>query len=78
MRGLTKYILSRGGVSFMKADREKRVAPDEKEGNKERPGPAAAEHDNEENCRCKEISKKSLPDLLKVVIGDLSFWKKGR
>lgn len=32
--------------------------------------------DNQEGCRCKEVSKKSLPELLKVVIGDLSFRKK--
>lgn len=62
----------------MKADREKRAAPGEEEGSGKRPGPETAGHDDGENCRCKDISQKSLPDLLKVVIGDLSFWKKKR
>jgi hypothetical protein len=29
-----------------------------------------------DDCRCKEISKKTPRELLKVMIGDLSFWKK--
>jgi hypothetical protein len=32
----------------------------------------------EDSCRCKEVSKKSLPELLKVVISDLTFWKKAK
>jgi hypothetical protein len=31
-----------------------------------------------EDCRCKEVSKKTVPELLKVMIRDLAFWKKGR
>jgi hypothetical protein len=31
-----------------------------------------------ENCRCKEVSKKTVPELLKTMIGDLAFWKKGK
>ena len=27
-------------------------------------------------CRCKEVSKKTLPDLLRLMIKDLAFWKK--
>jgi hypothetical protein len=27
-------------------------------------------------CRCKEVSKKSLSELLKLMAGDLAFWKK--
>ena len=30
----------------------------------------------EDDCRCKEISRKTPGELLKVMIGDLSFWKK--
>lgn len=30
----------------------------------------------EEDCRCKEMSQKKPRELLKVMIGDLSFWKK--
>lgn len=27
-------------------------------------------------CRCKEVSKKTLPELLRLMIKDLAFWKK--
>ncbi|HKN18857.1 MAG TPA: hypothetical protein VJW95_03595 [Dissulfurispiraceae bacterium] len=30
----------------------------------------------EESCRCKEASKKTPLELLKLMISDLSFWKK--
>ncbi len=30
----------------------------------------------EENCRCKEASKKTPLELLKLMMNDLSFWKK--
>ncbi len=29
-----------------------------------------------EECRCKEMSKKNLPGLLKTVFRDFAFWKK--
>jgi hypothetical protein len=29
-----------------------------------------------DDCRCKEVSKKTPRELLKVMVGDLSFWKK--
>ena len=28
------------------------------------------------SCRCKEVSKKTLPELLRLMIKDLAFWKK--
>jgi hypothetical protein len=31
-----------------------------------------------EDCRCKEAPGKTLPQLLKVMIEDLAFWKKGK
>lgn len=61
----------------MKAARRKK-APDEKRRKQESKGVAAAEGSDDESCRCKEISRKSLPDLLKVVIDDLSLWKKAK
>jgi hypothetical protein len=27
-------------------------------------------------CRCKEVAKKTLPELLRLMIKDLAFWKK--
>jgi hypothetical protein len=41
----------------------------------EHPEKKAVDHD-EDDCRCKEVSKKTVPELLKVVISDLAFWKK--
>jgi len=38
-------------------------------------GPEAGET-GETTCRCKEVSKKTLPDLLRLMIKDLAFWKK--
>jgi len=32
--------------------------------------------DSEDACRCKEVSEKSFPGLLKVMMRDLAFWKK--
>ena len=29
-------------------------------------------------CRCKEVSKKTLPELLSLMIKDLAFWKKAK
>jgi len=34
------------------------------------------EQEAEESCRCKEASKKTPLELLKLMINDLSFWKK--
>jgi hypothetical protein len=62
----------------MKTDRQKGAAPGKKQLDEERPGPEAAGRGDEESCRCKEASRKSFPELLKVVISDLSFWKKGK
>lgn len=35
-----------------------------------------AAHGEGEDCRCKEMSKKTPRELFKVAIDDLSFWKK--
>ncbi len=32
--------------------------------------------EGEENCRCKEVSKKNTRGLIKLMLSDLSFWKK--
>jgi hypothetical protein len=39
----------------------------------ERPGDHKA---GEDDCRCKEVSKKSMPELIKLMLDDLAFWKK--
>jgi hypothetical protein len=30
----------------------------------------------EDSCRCKEVAKKTLPEMLKLMVSDLAFWKK--
>ncbi len=30
----------------------------------------------EDTCRCKEVSKKTLPEMFKLMLGDLAFWKR--
>ena len=47
------------------ADRQ----PSEKEG---------SGREGRENCRCKEISQKTVPEMLKLMISDVAFWKKPR
>jgi len=32
----------------------------------------------EDSCRCKEASQKTFPDLLRLMISDLAFWKKNK
>jgi hypothetical protein len=31
---------------------------------------------SEEECRCEEVSKKTFPELIKLMLRDLVFWKK--
>ena len=45
---------------------------------KERPLDAKPGERSEDDCRCKEVSKKTVPELLKIMIDDLAFWKKSR
>lgn len=60
----------------MKTDRRKRAAAGEKQRHEERHEKADPGHEDGESCRCKEVSKKSISELLKVAVSDLSFWKK--
>ncbi len=38
--------------------------------------PKAAEQSQGPVCRCKEVSRKKLPDLIRMALEDLAFWKK--
>ncbi len=40
------------------------------------PGPAVPETVQDDSCRCKEVSTKTPRELLRLMIGDLAFWKK--
>jgi hypothetical protein len=39
-------------------------------------GERKMEGENDIICRCKEVSKKSFPEMIKLMISDLAFWKK--
>ncbi len=40
--------------------------------------PEGKTKEGNESCRCKEVSKKSPREMLKLMIDDMSFWKKGK
>jgi hypothetical protein len=44
---------------------------------KGKPGERKAGESGQEDCRCQEVSKKTVPELLKIMVSDLTFWKKG-
>ena len=31
---------------------------------------------SEDTCRCKEVSKKTVPDMLRLMVSDLAFWRR--
>ncbi len=48
--------------------------PFEKEKSKDR----EPEDVSEDSCRCKEVSKKTLPEMLRLMVSDLAFWRKAK
>ena len=34
--------------------------------------------DAEEDCRCKDVSRMTVPELFKLMVSDLAFWKKDK
>jgi hypothetical protein len=45
-------------------------------GKENKPADAPAKADKDDPCRCKEASTMTPRELLKLMIGDLTFWKK--
>ena len=39
-------------------------------------GERKREGENDITCRCKEVSKKTFPEMIRLMISDLAFWKK--
>jgi len=39
-------------------------------------GPGETGDASEDSCRCKEVSKKTIPEMFRLMISDLAFWKK--
>ena len=60
----------------MTRDRKQAVGPDKKHPENNKSGEMKANEGSEENCRCKEVSKKTLPEMIKLMLKDLTFWKK--
>ena len=53
-------------------------SPDNRPDEKGKPAEEKADEAGEITCRCKEVSKKTLPELLRLMIKDLAFWKKAK
>ncbi len=58
----------------MKEEKVKKAASDREYAHGKEP---QAHTTGEGECRCKEVSKKRLPELIRMMIDDLAFWKKG-
>lgn len=43
-----------------------------------KPGEQEAGEGSKVSCRCKEVSKKTLPEMLRLMLSDLAFWKKAK
>lgn len=39
-------------------------------------GDSKGENEPQDECRCKEVSKKTPGELLRVMLGDLAFWRR--
>ncbi len=57
---------------------QKQSSGAEKEPRAKETSQGGADADSEESCRCKEVAKKTPGELLRLMIGDLAFWKKGK
>ena len=49
---------------------------DKKTREKKKPAELKRDESVDNGCRCKEVAKKSLPEMITLMIGDLAFWKK--
>jgi hypothetical protein len=52
------------------------ASPVNRLGEKEKSGDQETGESDEIVCRCKEVSKKTFPEMLKLMLRDLIFWKK--
>jgi hypothetical protein len=59
---------------------DQRHADDKGKSSEEREKPTEKDEVDisEDSCRCKEVSKKTIPEMLKLMLNDLAFWKKVR
>jgi hypothetical protein len=52
------------------------AGPGSSKPDKDRTEVHGTEDSSEDNCRCREVSEKTVPDLFKLMISDLAIWKK--
>jgi len=62
----------------MTEHREQTAVPDKKKPEGQTPSGNESGEAREDHCRCKEVSKMRPAEMLKLVIGDLAFWRKAR
>lgn len=60
----------------MTRHQNKTSGPDKGQMEKEKTGEREAGGGGEDNCRCKEVAKKTPFEMFKLMISDLAFWKK--
>ncbi len=61
----------------MTRNKKQSAGSDKRALEKEKPGEFEAEVSGD-SCRCEEVSKKTLPEMLKLMLSDLAFWKKAK
>lgn len=60
----------------MSKDRENPSTKDDKHKTQHTPGSPSPASEEESGCRCKEAKGKNFGDFIRIMIDDLSFWKK--
>ncbi|MBF0557950.1 MAG: hypothetical protein HQL08_04120 [Nitrospirae bacterium] len=60
----------------MKKSQHSSAGPEKKSGLDNKPVEHKANDTDKDDCRCKEVSKKTPMELLKLMINDLAIWKK--
>jgi len=57
-------------------EHQRQAGPVNRPEEKEKPGEQETGEGDERVCRCKEVSKKTFSEMLKLMLRDLIFWKK--
>lgn len=60
----------------MTKDKQQSVDSDKTFSAENKSGQQKPEFGSDDTCRCEEVSRKSFSDLLKLMLADLTFWKK--
>lgn len=60
----------------MKKSNKKTILFDRNPAGREKQVEEKSASGSNEECRCKEVSKKTFPEMIKLMLDDLAFWKK--